>query len=76
MTCPHPCSCGHIDPDPTFIAIQSDRGVPLLALFNCRACNSTRAIVWGKCSDEQRAAANLAELSRQGKNEMVMGRGR
>ena len=27
-------------------------------------------------TDEQRAAANLAELSRQGKNEMVMGRGR
>jgi hypothetical protein len=69
-----PCSCGHVDPAPTFIAIQEDHGVPLLALFNCRACNSTRAIPWADCTAGQRREAIRAQLSRDHLSEMMMPR--
>ena len=56
-----PCSCGKRILNPIPIAIQEDRGVPLLILHNCPFCHSTRAIPWHMATDAIRAAAQLAE---------------
>ena len=66
-----PCSCGKRILNPIPIAIQKDRGVPLLILHNCPACNSTRAIPWHMATEEIRVAADLADQARDSKSEMT-----
>lgn len=60
-----PCSCGHIDPAPVFIGIQhGPNNIADLALWNCRACGSTRAKRMVDATPEQRRDAINAELAR------------
>ena len=66
-----PCSCGKRILNPIPIAIQEDRGVPLLILHNCPSCHSTRAIPWHMATDKIRAAARDAHDSRDSKSEMT-----
>ena len=66
-----PCSCGKRILNPIPIAIQEDRGVPLLILHNCPFCHSTRAIPWHMATDEIRAAADLAHEAKNKGSEMM-----
>ena len=69
------CSCGIPRPlNPAIIGIQYFDAEPKLILWNCD-CGSTRAIKWSESSRAQRAEAFLADLSRDAKSEMTMGRG-
>lgn len=70
------CGCGRQRPfNPPIIGIQCGLAEePYLILWNC-ACGSTRAIKWASATEPQRAAARLAELSRDSQNEMSCWRG-
>ena len=69
-----PCACcGTPQPiSPEIIGIQRDlKDEPALILWNC-PCKTTRAIRWGDATRGQRVEAFMAEMARQGKNEMAV----
>jgi len=69
MTCT--CCNRPMPVNPAIIGIQ--RGwdnEPALILWNCE-CQSTRAIPWAESTRAQRVEAFLADLARQGDNEMM-----
>ncbi len=74
------CKCGHIDLSPTITGnytLPGKNGGPEIFYgvgYTCKGCGTDGTILAKDATEEQREAADLAELSKDATSEMMMGR--
>jgi hypothetical protein len=62
VTCPHP--------EKIINGVYAHRYTPVAVSWSCTTCSTSGAIPWADATPEMRREATLAEMARQGDNEM------